>query len=236
MPVLRNAARANACAFLICGALLAAILTGTHCSAQPASTATAEAPPTAIDLARRIDAHYNHLHSLSVEFTETYRGMGMERTEKGKLFLAKPGRMRWSYSQPDGKLFVLDGKFAYSYSPGDAQAERYRARQLDDFRSPLRFLLGHTQLQKELANLTMKREGAKYLLQGTPVGMEQRVAAIELTVDAKGTIASMQWRETNGSTTEFQLREEQANPPLPSGTFNFQAPAGVVVVDGLAPI
>ena len=55
--------------------------------------------------------------------------------------------------QPVGKVFVLDGKFAWFYTPGDAQATRVPAKQLDDLRSPLRFLLGHTQLKKELDNL-----------------------------------------------------------------------------------
>lgn len=196
----------------------------------------AQSPANSPDIARQVDAHYNHLHSLTVQFIETYNGMGMERTEAGTLSLAKPGRMRWSYSKPAGKLFVLDGKFAYSYSPGDAQAERYRAKQLDDFRSPLRFLLGHTKLQKELANLRITPEGAKYRLQGTPVGLEEQVVSLVMTVNSHGEIESMQWRGTDGSTTQFLLRDEQANPPMLPGTFTFHAPPGVVVVDGLAPI
>jgi len=187
-------------------------------------------------MARRVDAHYNHLRSVSVQFTEKYKGMGIERSESGTLLLAKPGRMRWTYSQPAGKLFLLDGKFAYSFNPGDAQADRYRAKQLDDFRSPLRLLLGHTQLQKELTNLTMESDGAQYRLRGTPVGMEERIASVELTVNSQGEIDSMRWRATNGSTTDFQLRDEKDNPPISLGTFTFQPPPGVVVVDGMAPI
>jgi outer membrane lipoprotein carrier protein len=216
--------------------LAVAMLPGRCCIAQSAQASNMPSSPAAAAVARKVDAHYNHLRSLRVQFTETYRGMGMERTETGTLSLAKPGRMLWSYSKPAGKLFLLGGKYAYSYTPGDAQAERYRAKQLDDFRSPLRFLLGHTQLQKELGSLTMTADGAAYRLQGVPLGMEQRVSQVTLTVNSQGEITSMQWRENNGATTEFQLRGEQDNPALPAGTFTFQAPPGVVVVDGLAPI
>ncbi len=104
-------------------------------------------------LVRKVDDHYNHLSSLRAHYTERYSGMGMDRTEEGTLLLKKPGRMRWSYAAPVGKVFVLDGKFAWFYTPGDAQATRVPAKQLDDLRSPLRFLLGHTQLEKELDEL-----------------------------------------------------------------------------------
>ena len=84
--------------------------------------------------------------------------MGMDRSEEGTLLLKKPGRMRWSYAQPAGKVFVLDGKYAWFYTPGDAQAQRIPAKKLDDLRSPLRFLLGHTELAKELDNIAVKPE------------------------------------------------------------------------------
>lgn len=107
----------------------------------------AQAAPTAHELAQRVDRHYNQLHSLKAGFVETYQGLGMDRTESGTLLLLKPGRMRWDYAQPAGKLFLLDGKFAWFYSRGDPQVQRIPSKELDDLRSPLRFLLGHTELE-----------------------------------------------------------------------------------------
>jgi hypothetical protein len=100
--------------------------------------------PTAASLARTVDAHYNHLQSLQARYTERYQGMGMDRSESGTMTLRKAGKMRWAYDTPAGKLFVLDGKSGISYTPGDVQATRIPAKQLDDLHSPLRFLLGHT--------------------------------------------------------------------------------------------
>ncbi len=112
----------------------------------PAAAAAQTAEQDAI--LKRVDDHYNHLQSLRTQFTERYTGLGMDRTETGMLLLKKPGRMRWSYTTPVGKVFVLDGKYAWSYTPGDAQVQRLPAKQVDDLRSPLRFLLGHTQPQQ----------------------------------------------------------------------------------------
>ena len=106
-------------------------------------------------IARTVDDHYNHLTSLRARYTEHYAGLGLDRTESGTLLLKKPGRMRWVYDTPRGKLFLLDGQSAIFYTPGDTQAQRIPARQLDDLRSPLRFLLGHTELAKELDHLTL---------------------------------------------------------------------------------
>lgn len=144
--------------------------------------------------------------------------------------------MRWNYTNPAGKVFLIDGKYGYSYTPGDAQAQRYPAKQLNDLRSPLRFLLGHAQLAKELTNLTVTPEGTEFRLTGVPRGLEDRVTGVTLTVDGEGKIRSIAWKESDGSQTEFRLSGEIDNPTLPPGTFSFQPPPGVVVVRGLDPM
>jgi outer membrane lipoprotein carrier protein len=187
-------------------------------------------------LVRKVDDHYNHLSSLRAHYTEHYSGMGMDRTEEGTLLLKKPGRMRWSYAAPVGKVFVLDGKFAWFYTPGDAQATRVPAKQLDDLRSPLRFLLGHTQLRKELENLTVAPDGAGFRISGVPKGMEQRVKLLSLWVTAAGAIERMRLEEVDGAVTEFVFSDLKENVPVKDSDFAFVPPAGVAVVQGLPPI
>ena len=185
---------------------------------------------------RRVEDHYNHLTSLRAHYTERYSGMGMDRTEEGTLLLKKPGRMRWSYAAPVGKVFVLDGKFAWFYTPGDAQATRVPAKQLDDLRSPLRFLLGHTQLKKELDNLAVAQEGEGFRISGVPKGMEQRVKLLSLWVTTAGAIERMRLEELDGAVTEFVFSGIQENVPVKDSDFGFVPPPGVTVVEGLPPI
>ncbi len=187
-------------------------------------------------LVRRVDDHYNHLKSLRAHYAERYSGMGMNREEQGTLLLKKPGRMRWSYDAPVGKVFVLDGKFAWFYTPGDSQATRVPAKELDDLRSPLRFLLGHTQLKKELDGLTVTPEGAEFRISGVPKGMAQRVKALALWVNAEGRIDRMRVDEVDGAVTEFTFSEMQENVPVKDADFGFVPPDGVTVVNGLPPI
>jgi len=195
------------------------------------------APLSANELAQRVDHHYNQLHSLKAAFTESYEGMGIKRTESGTLALMKPGRMKWDYSDPPGKLFVLDGKYAWFYARGDSQVQRIPAKDLDDLRSPLRFLLGHTELEKEMNSLTLASSaGGSYVLTGQPKGQEKRVNRLALTVAADGTIVGIELEEADGALTRFTFTGEQPNAPIPGETFRFTPPAGVPVVDAAPPV
>ncbi len=192
--------------------------------------------PTAQTIAARVDRHYNQLHSLKAGFSETYQGMGMKRTESGTLLLMKPGRMKWDYSSPPGKIFLLDGKYAWFYTAGDARVQRISAKRLDDLRSPLRFLLGHTELEKEMNNLTMTTgPNGSYTLAGQPKGQEDRVRRLSLTVTADGVITDIDVEETSGALTHFTFSGEQTNVAIPPATFRFTPPPGVPVVDALPP-
>jgi outer membrane lipoprotein carrier protein len=193
--------------------------------------------PDSKDLAARVDRHYNQLRSLKAGFTETYQGMGVKRTESGTLLLLKPGRMKWDYSSPAGKLFLLDGKYAWFYTLGNPQVQRIPAKELDDLRSPLRFLLGHTDLAKEMNSLTVgAAPNGCFTLTGQPKGQEKRVKRVTLTVTAQGGIVAIEIEETTGSLTRFSFAGEQPNATIPADTFRFTPPAGVPVVNALPPV
>src|SRR4051812_47025452 len=71
-------------------------------------------------LLKNIEAPYNRSQSLKLDFSETYTGTKAPvQRDSGVLYLRKPGRMRWEYSSPAGKLFISDGKDVFFYSPGD---------------------------------------------------------------------------------------------------------------------
>jgi outer membrane lipoprotein carrier protein len=212
-----------AAALLICAFLA---------NAQPAAS-----PDAAHRLARKVDQHYNELHSLQAGFTESYEGLGIRRSESGTLQLLKPGRMRWDYNSPAGKLCLIDGRYAWFYSRGDSQVQRIPASQLDDLRSPLRFLLGRTKLEKEMNNLALApAPGGLFTLTGQPKGQEKRVARLTLTVTAEGIITGIEIEETDGALTRFTFTGEVPNKPIPPQTFHFTPPPGVPVVDALPPV
>ena len=188
-------------------------------------------------LAAKVDQRYDHLHSLEARFTETYAGAGMSRTESGTLLLKKPGRMRWEYDQPRPKLFLSDGQTAWFYVPGERQARRTPVKQLDDLRSPLRYLLGKTKLEKELDGLSLAPDqqpinSGDLVLRGVPKGMRDRVAQTLLEVAPDGLIVRIVVEELDGSTTEFRFLQQRENVELADQQFRFTPPPGVEVVAG----
>jgi outer membrane lipoprotein carrier protein len=193
-------------------------------------------------IAQAVDEHYNHLRTLQAEFTEEYRGAGIERTESGTLWLAKggmkkPGKMRWEYRSPREKLFVSDGKDAWFYVPSDRQARKTEARKLDDVRSPLAFLLGKSKLEKELQGLSLAPDvtpltPGDVVLRGVPQALADRVSEILLEVTPEHRIVRIEINEVDGSVTEYRFSDQQEDVAIPEGRFRFIPPAGTETVEG----
>jgi outer membrane lipoprotein carrier protein len=193
-------------------------------------------------IAQAVDEHYNHVRTLQAEFTEVYRGSGVERTESGTVWLAKgglkkPGKMRWEYRSPKEKLFVSDGKDAWFYVPDERQARKSAARKLDDIRSPLAFLLGKTKLQKELQGLSLAPDVAplaagNLVLRGVPEAMADRVSEILLEVTPEHQIVRIVIAEVDGSTTEYRFSNQKEDVAIPDARFQFHPPPGTETVEG----
>jgi outer membrane lipoprotein carrier protein len=194
------------------------------------------AEPRVREIARTVDQHYNRLRSLQADFTESYRGLGMSRTESGTLWLKRPGRMRWEYREPREKLFVTDGKTAWFYLPGERQVRRAPVKKLDDLRSPLRYLLGKSRLEKEFDGLAVA-EGAtptaadNVVLRGLPRILQDRVREVLLEVTSDGRIVRIVIEELDDSTTEFRFRNLQENGTVSDERFRFTPPDGAEVIE-----
>jgi outer membrane lipoprotein carrier protein len=194
------------------------------------------AGPDVHTIAKSVDNRYNHIRTLQAEFTEVYRGAGMERTELGTLWLKKPGKMRWEYRSPKEKLFVSDGKTAWFYLPGDRQVRKAPVSKLDDLRSPLRLLLGKARLEKELQGLSLASDvtpltSGNLMLRGIPKGMADRASQVLLEITPESQIARIVIEEVDGSVTEYRFDQQQENVEASDQQFRFNAPPGVEMVE-----
>jgi outer membrane lipoprotein carrier protein len=199
--------------------------------------ASAASAPDVHVIAQAVDERYNHLHSLQSDFTEIYRGAGMERTESGTLWLKKPGKMRWQYRSPREKLFLSDGKDAWFYIPGERQVRRTAVKKLDDLRSPLAFLLGKTKLEKELQALSLASDVAPLapedvVLRGVPRSLADRVSQVLLEITPEHWIRRIIIEQVDGSVTEYRFTNQRENVVVPDQQFQFEVPDGVEVIDG----
>jgi outer membrane lipoprotein carrier protein len=188
-----------------------------------------------LSTARAVDEHYNRLQSFKGAFTEIYQGPGISRSESGLLWLKKPGKMRWEYREPKAKLFLVDSQNAYFYVPGERQARKVSLKKIDDIRSPLRFLLGKTKLEKELDGLSLAPDVAPIqsgdlVLRGVPKTMKERVSEVLVEISPSHQITRIVIQGTDASSTEFRFSQIEDNVPLADSFFRFQPPPGVAVI------
>jgi len=191
------------------------------------------ADPSLDTLLKRVETRYNQAKTLQVLFKEDYTPPGRtSRTDAGLLMLRKPGRMRWDYSQPKGKLFVSDGKFLWLYTPADNRVEKMPLKESDDMRAPLAFLLGKLNFQKEFRNLKATPEPRGTRITAEPKSDNLPYSEVEFVVTADYHILEVKVVGFDKSILDFTFDQEKLNPALEARLFQFQVPAGAEVVEG----
>ncbi len=186
-------------------------------------------------LLNSVESRYNSAKTLQVTFQETFSGPGGRRqTESGELFLRKPGRMRWQYTTPAGKLFLSDGKQVYFYNPATNRAEKTKLRETEDMRAPLAFLLGKLDFDKDFRDFQLKNESATAAtVTGVPKSDKLPYKQVQFTVNPlKGySIERLVVTAQDNGTLVFTFANEQMNPAVNDKLFKFELPKGAQWAD-----
>jgi len=181
----------------------------------------------------QVEERYNRAKTLQVLFKEEYIPPGRaRRTEGGALLLRKPGRMRWDYTQPKGKLFVSDGKFLWLYTPADNRATKMKLQESDDMRAPLAFLLGKLHFSQEFRNLQARGEGSDLRVTAEPKTESLPYSRVEFVVTPESRIKEVRVTGFDQSILDFTFDDEKVNPALDAKLFEFQPPPGAQLDDG----
>ena len=190
------------------------------------------ATPDLAPLLKAVESRYNHAQTLQVFFNEAYTAPAQpRRTESGTLLLRKPGRMRWDYTSPKGKLFVSDGKYLWLYTPDNNQVEKMPLKESDDMRAPLAFLLGKLHFEKEFRNIRSQPVAAGILITAEPKTDSLPYSAVEFVVGPDDQIRRVQVTGYDKSILEFDFDQEKLNPPLEAKLFKFHMPPGAELVE-----
>lgn len=206
------------------GVVLTALATSVH------------AENTGLDtLIHGVEHRYNQARTLTVDFAETYSIAGHNRRpESGTLVLRKPGRMRWTYTQPSGKLFVSDGQHVFLYTAADNRVERSTLKSTDDLRAPMAFLLGKLDLKKEFRSFQTTAVGPDTSLIAEAKSDRLPYEKVQMTIGPDFAIHALTVQGRDGSTLGFEFRNEVLNPALSDQAFRFTPPPGAEVVDAVA--
>jgi outer membrane lipoprotein carrier protein len=183
-------------------------------------------------LLRNVESRYNRAQSLRLDFSETYAGLHRPvQSDSGVLYLHKPGRMRWEYASPPGKLFLSDGKEVYLYTPDEHRAEKSKLKESEDMRAPLAFLLGKLDFAKEFKSFAMRPEGGDTWIAAEPKSANLAYIKVEFLATPMGEIRRVVVTGQDQSKLEFTFTNQQMNAPVAPDLFTFRAPPGVEVVE-----
>lgn len=190
------------------------------------------ANPDTNSILKGVEQRYNRAKTLEVHFVESYTVQGRARkSESGQLTLRKPGRMRWDYSAPSGKLFVSDGKDVYLYTPESKRVEKSKLKASEDMRAPLAFLLGKLDFEHDFRDFEFKMDGANYLITAKAKDEKFPYEQIQMLVTPGNEIQRLTISLRDGSLLTFDLSDEKLNPPVNEAQFKFQMPPGATMVD-----
>jgi outer membrane lipoprotein carrier protein len=186
-------------------------------------------------LLKAVEVRYNRAQTVQVLFEQMFTAQNRpQRTEAGELSLRKPGRMRWQYTVPQGKLFVSDGKQIYLYTPATNRVEKMKVKESDDLRAPLGFLLGKLDFWRDFQKFTSRAEGTDVRISAEPKSNRSPYSQVEFVVTPAREIRYLKVIGQDRSVMEFRFTKEKLNPPLAESLFRFETPPGAEVVEAIS--
>jgi outer membrane lipoprotein carrier protein len=199
-------------------------------AALPVGAAT---PDTRLDpLLHGVETRYNRAQSLKLDFSETYNvARRPTQVERGVLSLRKPGKMRWDYAAPSGKVFLSDGKNVFLYTPDNHRLEKSKLKESEDLRAPLAFLLGKLNFWKEFRSFNSRAEGDATWVKAEPNSDQVAYRQVEFLISPDFVIRRVKITGQDSSILEFAFSNEQLNAPVPPSLFAFVPPPGTEIVE-----
>jgi outer membrane lipoprotein carrier protein len=195
------------------------------------------ADPTAPELAQALQRNYDAVKDFSADFVHTYQGGVLKKrlTERGRVLIKKPGKMRWDYTSPENKQFISDGVKVYFYIPADKQVIVSSVPADAEASTPALFLAGKGRLTEDFApTLIALPEGlpaGSLALKLVPKAKQPDYDWLVLAVDpATLAIRGLVTIDAQGGTSTFAFTNLKQNVGLADNQFTFKIPRGVDVV------
>lgn len=230
--------------------LLLAQATATPAPKTPPAAAEKEAPPAAtkpatpakeeakstpegIAIAEKVQKFYEKTSDFSASFKQAWKMKGLLRKTEasGTMKVKKPGFMRWDYTTPVKKLFVLDGKSAYTYVPEDKTVQVKENFSSNDLSAAVLFLWGKGNLVDSFhVTKAAKQDEGMTVLQLIPKTEEKQFSKLFFSVDdATGSVVRSVVIDSAGNENRVTFSDIKTNQKTPDSEFEFKIPKGVQV-------
>ncbi len=182
--------------------------------------------------ASEIDNAAAAIAGTEASFTQRFtpKGFKNSQVESGSVVFGKLPLMRWTYTQPESKVFVFDGSHSWFYVAVEKQVT---VATIDDRRkSELPFLLiGDPAARERLFAVHESSRGGTTLITLQPRDPSATIRNVTLTVaPATHVIERLEYSDREGNRTAFEFSGFHRRPMSPD-LFRFVPPPGVEVVN-----
>ena len=188
-------------------------------------TAAAEGSP-----ASDVEKYIAGLATWSADFTQTIADDSGKvlRRAAGKLYLQRPGKFRWDYSEPSEQLVLADGKQIWFYDKDLAQAN---VRDMDATlaSTPAVLLSGGGPVSTQFDITALPPSGGLEWYQLIPKHTDTDFQLVRIGF-AKGELASMFLADKLNQVTQLSFTHQSRNAKFAPDLFTFTPPAGVDVI------
>lgn len=193
--------------------------------------------PTASEVVDEVQKFYEGTQDYQASFSQVYKNKLMNETKKssGKVYIKRPGKMRWEYAKPNKKLFVSDGATLWVY---EQEANQVYKQDLKDSDLPtaISFLMGKGDLKKDftykLVDNAKAADQGMLVLELVPKSPTTHYKKLLFMVDAqtyqvKRTIII----DASGNTNSMRFEKIKTNKGIKDSKFSFKMPKGATLVD-----
>jgi outer membrane lipoprotein carrier protein len=197
---------------------------------------SALAAPTAEQVADRVQEFYDQTKTYKASFKQNYtiKSQGVKKESTGKVAFEKPGKMSFTYDQPNGNRVTSDGKIIRVYEKENEQMYETPV-QKSQYPAALAFLMGEGKLKKDfnlklLDPVQLRFEGG-YVIECTPKEATPAYQKTLLYVDsATSQVRRVLILDAQGNKNRFEFTDPVVNETLAKGTFDFTPPKGTKII------
>jgi outer membrane lipoprotein carrier protein len=192
------------------------------------------------ELVKKLQSRYEKTRDLQADFTQSTRieGFATPITSSGRVYIKKPGRLRWDYLDPNVEEIYVNRNDVMMYVPEHKQVLVGKLTQMAASQAPLQLLQGVAQLEEQFEiEPTPDGRGEEglplitLLPKATEPDSVRTVTKIVLDLQPKTHfIKRVAIHEVSGNVSSFQFENLKPNSGLDNALFDFQVPAGVEVV------
>lgn len=199
------------------------------------------------DLVKRVDAQYARTKDLQADFVQETRIEGFDTAlhSSGRVYIKKPGRLRWDFLKPSVEKIYVHGDQLEIYVPEHQQIIKGSLTRMVATKAPLLLLQGAGKLEEhfDVKPTGKGKTGAGGLPLLTLIPKQQGgqrsaspISRIVSEIQPKTYfIQTVQLHEVSGNVSIYQFKHFKANTGLDDKLFTLVPPEGVVVVDDVLP-